>query len=132
MTNMPTIKPNITKTPIVTEQTTNFSTAEETKDGSSKYNLSKFEYDLFHEEDDKIEKLIRVKRLSMPNKGDRWKIFENDKVTQIIDGNKLTKKEREFLKSVDGAIWLLSKAKIGIKSFSSFKKELKEKFIKHK
>ena len=112
-----------------TTKETNSSNMEELKEGNSKYNLSKFEYDLYHEEDDKAEKVIRVKRVAMPNKGEKWKIFQDSKVLRTIEGNKLTKKEREFLRSVDGATWLLSKAKIGIKSFNSFKKELKEKLV---
>ncbi|MGI0058970.1 MAG: hypothetical protein ACREBJ_04310 [Nitrosotalea sp.] len=108
---------------------TNFSPGggEETKDGNLKHNLSRFEYDLYHEEDDKSEKVIRVKRVAMPNKGEKWKIMIDNKILCIIEGQKLTKKEKEFLKTVDGISWLLQQAKLGIKSLNSFKRELKIK-----
>jgi hypothetical protein len=45
----------------------------------------------------------------------------------IIEGSKFSKKEREFLRSVDGISWLLSQAKAGIKSFNSLKTDLKKR-----
>lgn len=100
---------------------------EEFKDQNSKYNLSKFEFDLYHEEDDIAEKVIRVQRVSMPNKGEKWKIFENSKVVFVIEGTKLTKKEREFLHTPDGFNFLIAQFKQGIKSFNALKTEIKKK-----
>lgn len=117
--------PPINKTN-TTEQTTNFP-SEEVKDGNSKYNLSKFEYDLYHEEDDKSEKVIRVKRVSMPNKGEKWKIYEDNKALHIIEGSKLTNKEKDFLRTVDGVNFLIAQYKEGIKSFNALKLEIKKK-----
>ena len=99
---------------------------DEFKDQGRKYNLSKFEFDLYHEEDDKIEKIIRVKRISMPNKSEKWKIFENSKVMIVIEGVKLTNKEKEFLRTVEGVIFLIKQYKLGIKSFSTLKSEIKK------
>jgi SMC interacting uncharacterized protein involved in chromosome segregation len=99
---------------------------DEQKEGGSRYNLSKFEFDLYHEEDDIAEKVIRVKRVSMPNKGEKWKIMLDSKVTFIIEGSKLSKKEREYLETVDGFNFILAQAKVGIKSLNSFKTELKK------
>ena len=114
---------------INTESTSTTPTTEDFKEQNLKYNLSKFEYDLYHEEDDVALPVIRVKRFSMPNKGEKWKVFEDNKVTFIIEGTKLTNKERDFLHTVDGVSWLLSQAKLGIKSINSLKKELKNKKI---
>jgi hypothetical protein len=100
---------------------------EETKDGNLKYSLSKFEYDLYHEEDDKTEKIIRVKRVSLPNKGERWKILEDSKVMFVVEGAKLNKKEKDFLRTVDGVNFLIEQYKQGIKSFSALKAEIKKK-----
>lgn len=100
---------------------------EEFKDQNQKYNLSKFEFDLYHEEDDKVEKVIRVKRVSMPNKGEKWKIFEDNKVMFVLEGTKLTNKEKEFLHTVEGINFLISRYKAGIKSFNSLRTELKKK-----
>ncbi len=122
---MPT---NKTQTKTNPEQTPNFPpSGEESKDGNLKYNLSKFEYDLYHEEDDKAEKVIRVKRVSMPNKGEKWKIFEDNKVMFTLEGTKLTNKEKDFLRTVDGVNFLIAQYKQGIKSFNSLKNEIKKK-----
>jgi hypothetical protein len=112
-----------------TEQTPNLPTADpgEAKDGNLKYNLSKFEYDLYHEEDDVAEKVIRVKRVAMPNKGEKWKIFEDNKVMFVLEGTKLTNKEKDFLRTVDGVNFLITQYKAGIKSFNSLKNEIKKK-----
>jgi hypothetical protein len=100
---------------------------EEFKDQNQKYSLSKFEFDLYHEEDDVAEKVIRVKRVSMPNKGEKWKIFEDNKVMFVVEGSKLTNKEKDFLRTVDGVNFLISQYKQGIKSFNSLKAEIKKK-----
>lgn len=100
---------------------------EEFKDQNSKYNLSRFEYDLYHDEDNITEKTIRVKRVSMPNKGEKWKILEDNKVVFTVEGVKLGKKEKEFLRTIDGVNFLIERQKLGIKSFNSLKNKIKEK-----
>lgn len=126
-----TMPPN-NKPTTTNDQTPNFSTTEEFKDANTKYSLSKFEYDLYHEEDDKSEKVIRVKRVSMPNKGQKWKIFEDNKVMFVVEGTKLNKKEQEFLCTIDGVNFLIAQYKRGIKSFNSLKNEIKKKLKKDK
>lgn len=99
---------------------------EEFKEQNLKYNLSKFEDDLYQEECDVAEKVIRVKRVSMPNKGEKWKVMNDNKIIFIIEGSKLSKKEKVFLETVAGFNFILEQAKIGIKSLNSFKNELKK------
>ena len=126
---MPLPNKNKTKTKTSTEQTPNLPTggsSEDTKD-TNKYNLSKFEYDLYHEEDDVAEKVIRIKHFNLPNKGDRWKIFEDNKMMFIIEGTKLSNKEKDFLRTVEGVSFLIAQYKLGIKSFNSLKNEIKKK-----
>ena len=101
--------------------------SEDMKGQNNKYNLSKFEFDLYNEESNVVEKIIRVKRFSMPNKGEKWKIFEDSKVMFVVEGSKLTNKERLFLRTVEGINFLLSQYKNGIKSFNSLKNNLKSK-----
>ena len=103
------------------------SSGEEFKDQGIKYILSNFEYDLYHEEDDIKLPIIRVKHFKLPNAGERWKIFEDTKVVFIIEGSKLGKKLREFLRSIDGINFLIAEHKQGIKSFNALKKNIKEK-----
>ncbi len=115
-----------TKTP-PTEPTTTTPVTEEFKEQNQKYNLSKFEFDLYHEEYDTAEKVIRVKRVSLPNKGEKWKIFEDNKVMFVVEGMKLTNKEKEFLRTPEGFNFLIAQYKLGIKSFNSLKTEIKKK-----
>lgn len=103
---------------------------EETKDSGVKYTLSKYEYDLYHEEDDISHAVVRVKRFSMPNKNEKWKFFQDNKVMFTLDGTKLTNKEKEFLRTVEGINFLLQGYKEGLDSVNAFKKQLKEKLKK--
>jgi len=100
---------------------------EEFKDQNQKHNLSKMELDLYHEENDVSEKVIRVKRQSMPNKGHKWKISEDNKVMFVVEGTKLTNKEKDFLCTAEGFNFLIAQYKLGIKSFNALKAELKKK-----
>ena len=100
---------------------------EEFKERNQKYNLSKFEFDLYHEEYDVVEKIIRVKRVSLPNKGEKWKIMEDSKVVFVVEGAKLSSKERDFLRTPDGFNFLIAQGKAGVKSFNALKKEIKKK-----
>ena len=88
--------------------------------------LSKIDHDLFKDEDDVLEKVIRVKRIAMPNKGEKWKITNDNKLIFTIESTKISKKEKEYLRTVEGFNFILSQAKVGIKSLNSFRKELKK------
>lgn len=88
--------------------------------------LSKIDHDLFKDEDDILEKVIRVKRVAMPNKGEKWKITSDNKLIFTIESTKISKKEKEYLRTVEGFNFILSQAKVGIKSLNSFRKELKK------
>lgn len=110
-------KNNSTNSSIVTE---------EFKEQNLKYTLSKFEYDLYHEDENIVEKIIRVKRISPSSKNEKWKISENNRIIFTVEGNKLSIRERDFLKTVDGFNFLIAQAKIGIKSLSFLKNEMKK------
>lgn len=103
------------------------SITEEFKESGSKRTFSKYEHDLYNEESDVAEKVIRVKRITMPNKDEKWKIFEDNKVIFIIEGTRLNNKEKIFLRSIEGFNFLISKFKLGIKSFNFLKTEIKQK-----
>lgn len=110
-----------------TENKSSDGSAEDFKDQSIKSPLSKFEYDLYHEEDDISMPVVRVKRVNMPNKGEKWKIFKDGKPSFIVEGTYLNNKEKEFLRTVDGVNFLILQFKQGIKSFNALKKEIKKK-----
>jgi len=103
------------------------SITDEVKNFNNRFSLSKMDYDLYNDEKNKIEKLIRVKRFSNPN--ERWKIFNDQTLLFVVDGSKVNKKEREFLRGLDGANFMIEIAKSGISTFTSFKGELKKKMI---
>lgn len=108
----------------------NQTSQEEFKDNGLKGNISKFEHDLFHDEDNIAFKVIRIKHIKLPNKGDKWKVFEDTKVILTIEGSKLSKKEKDYFYSVDGINWLLIQFKIGVSSFNDLKKKLKQNLSK--
>jgi hypothetical protein len=95
-----------------------------------KHNAARFDYELYNQDDDVSMAVIRVKRIALPNDGERWKLFEGSKIIQVIEGNKLTKKERIFLQSIDGVNFLLDLAKGGERPFNMIKAELKKKLAK--
>jgi hypothetical protein len=109
-----------------TETSTTSTASEEFKEQGARYNLSKFEYDLYHEEDDIVQKIIRVKRTGS-NSSEKWKIFQDTKLLFLLDGSKLGNKEKDFLRTVDGVNFLISQAKEGIKSFNALKTQIKKK-----
>jgi hypothetical protein len=109
------------------DPTTTTPVTEEFKEHNSKYNLSKIEGELYHEEYNVVEKIIRVKNVSMPNKSEKWKIFEDNKVMFTVEGIKLSSKEKDFLRTIDGFNFLIAQYKLGIKSFNALKNEIKKK-----
>lgn len=104
---------------------------EKLKDYNQKYSLSKVDMDLYNEELYVESTLIEVKKVSMPNKGVKWKIMVDNKVIFIIESNKISKSEREYLEKVDGFNFILAQTKLGIKSLNKLRNELK-KIIKPK
>lgn len=96
-------------------------------DNQGKGTLNRYEYDLFDEEKDKIEKLVRVKRIQMPNKGEKWKIFCDNKPIFVIEGSKISKKEKEYLRTPEGFSFLILQCKNGIKSLNKLRIEIRKK-----
>jgi hypothetical protein len=98
---------------------------EDIKDTTPKYNLSKFEYDLYHDEDNIVMPLIRLKYFYTLNKGERWKLLKNDKIIFIITGARITVKCKNFLKTVEGVNFVIENYKQGIISSNKMKEALK-------
>ena len=100
---------------------------QENKEQSVRHTFSKYEFDLFKDEDHVALPVIRVKRIKVSNKKDKWKIFEDNKLVLTIEGDKLNKKERKFLYSAEGVSFIITQYKKGCKSINSIKISLKEK-----
>lgn len=100
-------------------------TAGEAEIKEYKYPISRFDYDLFDEEKATPAPVIRVKRTNTSTKGERWKVLRNEELLLIIEGNKLSKKEREYLRSLEGVSFLTKQVKMNITSFNKLRAELK-------
>lgn len=74
--------------------------------------LNKYEYDLFHDEDHKVYKIVRLKRISTASK-EEWRFFEDDSVTLTLDGKLFSENEKNFMRTVDGVNFLLKEYKSG-------------------
>lgn len=107
----------------------NFNFHEPEQYQGQKYPLSKLDFELFDEDKNKPSRTIRVKRLGIIDKTERWKIFQDDILLFTVEGAKLSKKERAFLRGVDGTIYLIQEFKSGIKSLKELKTRLKKHLI---
>lgn len=87
--------------------------------------LSKSDYDLFFDEKNIVERIIRIKRSDTKIKGERWKIFADEEVVFVLDGTKISKKDREYLRTPEGFSFLIGQFKNGLKSVDGLKKALK-------
>ena len=111
----------------------NATISDDFKEQNIKYTLSKHDDDLYHEENNVAGKVLRVKWIKLPNKGDRWKILdENNRALFVVEGNKLSKKERAFLRTVDGFNFLIKQFKDGAQSFNKLKTAIKNNMKKSK
>lgn len=95
-----------------------------------KHNLSNYEYDLFKEEDDIVTSVIRVKRVKLPNNGENWKLIKDNKIVELIEGIKLSSKEKNYLRSVEGIQFLIQYYKNGWKSLNNLRLEMKSRLLR--
>jgi hypothetical protein len=109
----------------------NSTISDDFREQNIKYTLSKKDDDLYREENDIVGGVLRVKWVGLPNHGDRWKILnEQSKTLFVIEGSKLSKKERLFLRSIDGFNFLIAQFKGGLRSFNALKMAIKQKLKK--
>jgi len=79
---------------------------------TGKYISSKYDYDLYNEEDNKKMPLVRVQRyFSKKTNEESWRFFENTKKTIEISAELLNKEEISFLRSAEGILFCLKKYK---------------------
>lgn len=89
-----------------------------TKKGS----FLKQDSELFNDEDNIPGLSIRVKRVSHPKED--WKVLINNKEALVIKGNRFTAKEREFLRSANGMLFIVNGIKKGWKTVSEIKRQV--------
>ena len=89
-------------------------------------NNSRQETELFDEEKYVEHDIINVKYIELPRGGEDWEILKNKKLIFTIKGVRLTKKEKIFLRTADGMLFLISTYKNGCKSVLELKRKLKK------
>jgi hypothetical protein len=92
-------------------------------ENSSGKSFIKQDSELYNEEEAAIPGAsVRVKRIDSD-----WKIFVNGAEVLLLKGSRFTAKEREWLQTTNGFLFLLAGAKQGWDSVSEFKRQLKDK-----
>ena len=99
-----------------------FSYDEKGKKGS----FIKQDSEFFNDEDYVPGKSVRVKRVSL-NSHEDWKIFVNEEEVLILKGIRFTSKERDFIRTANGVMFVINGIKNGWKSVSEFKRQLERK-----
>ena len=96
--------------------------------GSSKVtnSLSKHDSELFNEDDNKPGKSLRVKRAVDKSDGSEdWHIIDSDNVVVLnLKGSRFTSKEKEYMKSVSGMVFIVDGFKKGWRSVAEFKRNI--------
>lgn len=98
------------------------------KETIAKYVSSKFDYDLYHEEDDKKFPVIRIKfAYDKKTKLTKLKFFENTKNVINIDFSDLNETEIKFVQSVEGINFCLNQYKSGFKTKDKILEKIRSK-----
>jgi hypothetical protein len=86
--------------------------------------LYKLDSEFFDEESNVVHKLINVRRIELPQNGEDWEILEDNKVMFTVKGVKLTKKQRSFLRSLQGISSLMELYKEGQINMNKIKNKI--------
>lgn len=86
----------------------------------------KHDSEFFNDEDYVPGNSVRVKRI-LSNSNEDWKIFINEEEALVLKGIRFTSKERDFLRTTDGVMFIINGIKSGWKSVSEFKRQLQAK-----
>ena len=79
--------------------------------------------EFFNDEDYVPGNSVRVKRVANSSHED-WKVFINEEEAIVLKGIRFTSKEKEFLRTTDGVMFIINGIKSGWKSVSEFKRQL--------
>lgn len=83
------------------------------------------------EEASKKHKLINIRRVALPRKGENWEISEDGRKVLILRGVRLTKREKSVLKTVEGIRLVVEEYKAGNRSVAKMKAVLREYWKQH-
>lgn len=99
-------------------------TTDQFKSHNNRHSISKFEHELFKDSDNKIESIIRIKRTNGSG-GERWRIYEDNKIVYTLESEKLNNKERDFLRTPAGFTFLIEQYKLKFTSLKSLRDSMK-------
>lgn len=89
------------------------------------FHLLRVDNELFHEEDYVPQKVLNIKRVKLSKgAGENWQFVEDGEIVLEMKGSRLTKKEKEFLYTPEGMLFLMNCWKIGIRSVVKIKAEM--------
>lgn len=97
------------------------------KDYNEKSIINHAANEFYNEELATKHPVITIKRMGSVDRNEKWKILQDNKPVLIFASTKLSKKQREFLRTADGFNFLIAAFKSGIKSFSKLKAELRKR-----
>lgn len=86
---------------------------------------NRYEYDLYHEEDDVGFATIEIKRRGS-GKNEHWNVLRDGKTVATFEESKFSENIKAFLRTVDGLKQMLALYKEGATSVNSLKTKLKE------
>lgn len=86
----------------------------------------KHDSEFFNDEDYVPGNSVRVKRVAS-NSTEDWKVFVNEEELLVLKGIRFTSKERDFLRTTEGVMFIINGIKSGWKSVSEFKRQMQEK-----
>lgn len=92
------------------------------------------DHELFDDNDYKANPLISVKRVSYGknSKNEDWEIRNDDKLELVLKGVRFTVRERKFLNTSDGMLFIIRGYKDGWNSVSEFKRQLQKTLAERK
>jgi len=103
-----------------------FDDADEFEKNKMSFNLNQSNELFDDEEASKKHKLINVRRIALPRKGENWEISEDGRKVLILRGVKLTKREKSALRTVGGIKLVVEEFKSGNRSVTKMKAVLRK------
>lgn len=91
-----------------------------------KNSFIKQDSEFFNDDDYVPGNSVRVKRIAN-NSGEDWKIFINKEEFLVLKGTRFSSKEKEFLRTAAGVLFIIDGAKKGWDTVSEYKRQLQSK-----
>lgn len=90
------------------------------------FSILKQNDNLFDDNDYVAHQLLTVKRVNLPGNEEEWEVINNNRIVFILPGARLTKKEKNVMRTVVGFRILINEFKSGNRSINKIKNILKK------